>query len=316
MPCYHPQLAIPVPGKTQNGKQRYRFIGKAASQRRFIPDAIILPDKQCIGCRLERSRNWAVRLMHEAKFHENACFLSLTYKDDLLPINGSLNKTHLRTFFKDLRARCSYYGKEKIKYFAVGEYADPKVGSDDTIGRPHYHAILYGPYGVFNDDPERTEEEPSRSGGRQFSHADISACWPYGLHRFSEVTFESAAYVARYCLKKISGTSAPDHYAGRTPEFPSISNGLGKSHVEAWLSDLYPSDLTVLPGRGSFMPPPYYDRVLEKIDPRLYESVKARRKEAHEKMNEKEMYYFLTERDREGKVRQLVTEQTLIRSMT
>lgn len=302
-------VAWPIPGKTRNGKTRLRFAGKATSFSRYDGSPVgskILPCRQCIECRLEKSRQWATRLMHEVSAHPGAIFLTLTYDDNYVPVDGSLNPSHLQTFFKDLRARNAYYGKEKIKYFACGEYGEKRQ-------RPHYHAAIYGSINVRSDDPGLRREEPARSGSPQFSHADIEACWPYGLHRISELNFELAAYMARYVLKKISGASAPDHYGDRRPEFQRQSKGLGKAHVEKWLTDIYPSDHVVLPGRGAFTPPPYYDRVLEKIDPALYERVKKARQEARGQMTDAEWFEHVNESYREGEVRTLVTEQTLIR---
>ncbi|MEM2002726.1 MAG: hypothetical protein QXT77_08790 [Candidatus Methanomethylicaceae archaeon] len=310
MPCFHHQLAIPMPGKTRNGKTPYKFVGKASNywtRYKGVQGLKIMPCRQCIGCRLERSRQWATRLMHETKFHSGAIFLTLTYSDEMLPKNRSLNPSDLTTFIKDLRARNDYYGKEKIKYFAVGEYGD-------ATNRPHYHLALFGSYDCRS--PESIPEEPARSGDRQFSHPDFSAVWDKGLHRYSELTFESAAYVARYCLKKISGAKQETHYGERVPEFQRNSNGLGKGHFDAWKNDIYPSDQVVLPGRGAFLPPPYYDRLLEKVDPALFAQVKKRRIEEQEKITTKsEFHAFVNEALREGEVRKLVTEQTLIRSM-
>lgn len=310
MPCVSQMLAAPVPGRTLNGKARFRFLGKASSWHGPAPTkCLLLPCRQCIGCRLERSRNWATRLMHEQQFHANSCFLTLTYDDKNIPSDQSLNPSHFTTFIKDLRARLHYYGKEKkIKYFGCGEYGD-------ATGRPHYHLALFGPFGTTNSDPERTQEEPARSGASQFTHSDISAVWPYGLHRFSELTWESAAYVARYVLKKVSGAHAETHYSGRVPEFQRSSHGLGKAHVGTWFSDIYPSDQVVIPGRGAFMPPPYYDRILEKIDPSLFEKVKKARAEAHEELTPDEWFTGVYERYLEGAVRTLVTEKTLIRGI-
>lgn len=312
MPCYSMMLAGQVPGRTLTGKPKFKFLGKASSywcRTGHAPTkCLLLPCRQCIGCRLERSRMWATRLVQETKSHDKACFLTLTYADFSLPVDKSLNPTHLKTFFKDLRSRMDYLGKEKIKYFAVGEYGE-------LTKRPHYHAILYGPIGCLDDDPLRSPEEPSRSGDSQYSHSDIAAVWPYGRHRLSEVTFESAAYVARYCLKKITGTSAEDHYGDRTPEFQRSSKGLGKDHFEKWTSDIYPSDHVVLPGRGSFLPPPYFDRLLEKVDPTLYSKVKKSRQEAHEEMTSAEWFDHVNRRAREGHVKKLVTDQTLIRGI-
>lgn len=311
MPCFHQQLAVPMPGKTRYGKTPYKFIGKARNhfvRYQNVAGLKFMPCKQCIGCRLENSRQWATRLMHEAKSHPKACFLTLTYDDNNLPTDQSLNKTHLQTFIKDLRARMSYYGKEKIKFFAVGEYGE-------KTQRPHYHLCLYGPFDTHGPDDQRTEEEPARSGDPQFSHSDISATWTKGLHRYSELTFESAAYVARYCLKKVSGISSALHYGARIREFQSQSNGLGKAHFTEWSSDIYPGDQVVLPGRGAFIPPPYYDRLLEKTDPALFARVKAKRKEAQEELTKENFLFHVNERAREGEVRTIVTEQTLIRGI-
>jgi len=119
--------------------------------------------------------------------------------------------------------------------------------------------------------------------------------------------------VARYVLKKISGPLAKAHYGDRLPEFQRSSNGLGRSHFEQWGKDIYPSDHVVLPGRGAFIPPPYYDRLLEKVDPQLFNRVKTARKDAQEEMNSDEWLSHIERRHREGEVRKLVTEKTLIR---
>lgn len=328
MPCYRLQIAFPLPGKTKNGKTAYLFAGSLAAyllngtfkkKRKPLAKGFILtPCRQCIGCRLEKSRQWATRLMHETKYHNNACFLTLTYANEFLPENATLNKDHIRVFINDLRSRMNYYGKEKLKYFAVGEYADPN--EKNPTGRPHYHLALFGPIpghpGLDFRTSELIPDEPSRSGHPQWLHPDISAVWPYGRHTVAELSFESAAYVARYCLKKISGISAPAHYGPRIPEFQRNSNGLGKSHTETWISDVYPGDQVVLPGRGAFQPPPYYDRILEKIDPKLFTQVKQARKEAQEPLTSREdLLEVFNERLREGTVRQLVTDATLIRSI-
>lgn len=317
MPCYSLQIAFPTPGRTKTGKQAYHFAGKLSTyllngtfkkiQKPLAKGFKLLPCRQCIGCRLEKSRQWAIRLLHEIPFHHGATFITLTYDDKHLPKNMSLVKSDLRKFFNDLRSRNSYYGKAKIKYFACGEYGD-------QTGRPHYHAALYGPISVHQRTSSLHPEEPSRSGAPQFTHDDIAATWGHGLHRISDLSFESAAYVARYVLKKISGLSAPAHYGARIPEFQSPSNGLGRAHHETWFDDIYPGDQVVLPGRGSFLPPPYYDRLLEKADPALFARVKQKRQEAQETLSSREeLVELYTELSMQGKVRQLVTDETLIR---
>ena len=58
---------------------------------------------QCQGCRLERSRQWAVRCLHESKLHADNCFLTLTYSEEHLPRDGSLHIKHVQDFLKRLR---------------------------------------------------------------------------------------------------------------------------------------------------------------------------------------------------------------------
>lgn len=309
MPCFSQQIAGPMPGRTVNGKTPLKFLGKASSWSGPAPvGAMLLPCRQCIGCRLEKSREWATRLLLESKQHDKSCFLTLTYDDDHVPEGGTLMPSHFTSFIKDLRARLDYYGKEKIKYFGCGEYGD-------QTGRPHYHLALFGPFDTVSEDSERSEEEPSRSGDRQFTHSDISSVWIYGLHRYSELTFESAAYVARYVLKKITGAPSEVHYSGRVPEFQRSSKGLGKAHFERWSSDIYPEDQVVLPGRGAFLPPPYFDRLLEKVDPSLFSKVKTARKDAQEKLTPEQWFQGVYERHLSLEVRKQVTEKTLIRGV-
>lgn len=316
MSCSHQQLAVPMPGKTRNGKTPMKFIGKARdyyTRYQSVKGLMFLPCRQCIDCRLERSRQWATRLIHEIPNHKASVFATLTYDDDHIPIDKSLNPSHLTTFFKNLRAKNDHHGNDPIKYFACGEYGDQR-------GRPHYHAIIYGHIGI--EHPENRRERPSRSGDPQYSNPLFSSTWPHGELLFSEHNFETAAYVARYILKKVQGASQALHYGTKTPEFQRCSKGLGKGHIVAddgtpvWLGDIYPADHVVLPGRGAFLPPPYYDRLLEKVDPALYARVKTARKENSQKIETRlDFLEEVAERTREGEVRKLVTEKTLIRGI-
>jgi len=47
---------------------------------------------QCIGCRLERSRQWATRLTHENLLHNESAFITLTYDQENIPSDHSLKK--------------------------------------------------------------------------------------------------------------------------------------------------------------------------------------------------------------------------------
>ena len=320
MRCAYPMIAVRMPGLTKNGKTPLRFYGSAkkfAGLHQFnikmgwaslLGNPLLLPCRRCIQCRLNKSSSWATRLMHESKAHDSSVFLTLTYDDFHLPSSGSLVKSDLRTFFKDLRARLDYYGLGKIKFFGVGEYGEKSK-------RPHYPAIVFG--GGF-DRGGINEEEPSRSGGRQWSHETISSVWSKGLHRLSQVTFESAAYVARYALKKITGDPAGDHYGELQPEFQSTSNGLGKGWFGVFQEDVFPRNQVILhtpKGNRELPPPDYYLRLLEKADPFLFEQVRQKREKILKELGTVEFFQDLIDRDREGQVKTLEAEASLIRGM-
>src|SRR4051812_44934530 len=93
MPCYYPQSAY----RTSTGSVTF---SRAAS---LSGEKFDLPCGQCIGCRLERSRQWAMRLVHEKKLHSHSSFITLTYDDKNLPLGGTLIKRDFQLFMKRLR---------------------------------------------------------------------------------------------------------------------------------------------------------------------------------------------------------------------
>jgi len=229
---------------------------------------------RCIGCRLQRSLDWAGRLVHELRFHEESAFITLTYDEDHLPPGGSLDIKHFQDFMKRLRRRLGY---TKLRFFHAGEYGEKR-------GRPHYHAIIFG-HSFFKD---AYDVEVSDRGDRTWQSPLLNETWPVGINRVGSVSFESCAYVARYITKKITGPQASSHYEKlneRTgelfqlkPEYCSMSRrpGIGSLHVEQLLSEIYPADEVVLRGTPT-RPPKFYDRRLALLDPELYIKVKESR---------------------------------------
>lgn len=231
-----------------------------------------LPCGQCVGCRLERSRQWAIRLMKELKLHDRSSFLTLTYDSSFLHYTPSglptLVLEDVQLFLKKLR---KHFAPHPLRFFQCGEYGD-------QTQRPHHHMILFGE--DFCKDRVRIED--SRGGFAQFESALLTRLWGKGRVTISEVTFESAAYVARYCVKKVTGKGSAFHYRGRKPEFITMSRrpGIGAGYFEEFKGDIYPSD-EVVPdiGRPASLPPKYFDKLLEKVDPALFELVKKKRVE-------------------------------------
>ena len=275
MPCYHPlkgwksKSVNPVTGKrpvTFNRKQAY------------VDMPVTIPCGQCVGCRLERSRQWAIRCIHEAEMHEKNCFVTLTFNEEHLPKDRSIDVRHWQKFMKRLRKK---YGSG-IRYFHCGEYGDINM-------RPHYHAIIFGHdfddkklWKIKDENPLYVSDELQEL----WSHPKSGE--PFGFCSLGAVTFQSCAYVARYIMKKQTGKSASDHYQWidpetgeihqRKPEYVTMSRrgGIGQAWLKKYKPDIFPNDFVVINGRKMRLPK-YYDRQLELEHPAEFRSVKSAR---------------------------------------
>ncbi len=250
MPCFKPLEGF----KSPSGGICFDRHHSALGLRMTVPCG------QCIGCRLERSRQWAVRCMHEASLHHANCFVTLTYSDEALPRFGSLLMDDWQKFFKRLRKRVG-----KVRFFGCGEYGE-------QLGRPHYHACLFG-----FDFPDKVVWSV-RGGHEVYRSPLLESVWTYGQSEIGSMTFESAAYVARYCVKKVTGGGARAHYecvdpdsgelGSLLPEFATMSRrpGIGAGWFERFVDDVYPSDEVVVRGK-SCKPPRFYDNLFAESSP-------------------------------------------------
>lgn len=254
MPCYSPLKGW----KAING-------GFTGNYKGSLGLPLIVPCGQCIGCRLDHARRWAIRCMHEAKLYpDDQCyFATLTYSDENLPPNQSLAKEHLQLFWK--RYRKKYH---KIRYYASGEYGD-------TTQRPHYHALIYGhrlPDLIHYSD---------QAGGSLYTSSSLDSIWGLGHCMIGQITFESASYVARYATKKLTGKEGQAEYErlGLTPPFAVMSRrpGIGRGWYDRYTSDIYPSDEIVIREKYLTKPPRYYDTILQKENEVLYNTIKTNR---------------------------------------
>lgn len=278
MPCYHPIVGYRSKDLNPTGKRSIVFNPTQALQR---DDCVKLPCGQCVGCRLERSRRWAVRCMHENQMHEQSSFLTLTYAPDFLPPDGTLVLEHFQKFMKRLRREVSPI---RIRFFHCGEYGE-------KLARPHYHCILFG-----YDFPDKVHVEDTHDGFQLMESGLLNSIWGMGLCRIGAVTFESAAYVARYITKKITGPEAWWYYdeidpeTGEVlrelrPEYVTMSRrpGIGSLWFEKFKSDLYPDDFVLYRRDGRLVKckvPKYYDSLLELYDAEMFELVVDERKRA------------------------------------
>lgn len=202
--------------------------------------------------------------------HESSCFVTLTYNETNLPWDHSLDVEHWQLFAKRLRKKVG-----KFRFLHCGEYGD-------ELRRPHYHALLFGV--DFSDDrqPIPGTKPPS------WHSPTLEKLWGYGFTQLSDVTFGSASYVAGYCIKKVNGDKAEQHYS-RTcdhsgqvwnvkPDYATMSRnkGLGTSWFNKYHSEVYPSDQVII--NGTPLPPPkFYDKLLKEKNENLWKRVQKRR---------------------------------------
>ncbi len=262
MPCYYPLDAYRAKSPNASGKYGIVFTKSEAQQDQPLK----LACGQCIGCRLERSRQWAMRCTHESSLYEENCFLTLTYDEVNVPPTGSLNLVDWQRFMKRLRKQLS---PKKIRFFMCGEYGvNDDINVLSVLGRPHYHAIIFN-----HDFADKKLLKTTKSGNKIYVSESLDSAWGNGISVIGDCTFESAAYVARYIMKKITGDEADDHYQGHDPETgeviqkkrefttQSMRPGIGREWFNKYRHDLDKGWCTI---KGVKMAPPeYYNKLYE-----------------------------------------------------
>jgi len=234
-----------------------------------------LPCGQCRGCRSAYAREWAMRCMHEASLYEDNCFLTLTYTPGKEPPGGSLDgpvyekgKEKAGAFALFMKRLRKEIAPRKVRYFHVGEYGEKH-------GRPHYHALLFG------FDFADKYQWSTRGGFPVFRSGRLESLWTDGFSELGSVTTQSAAYVARYVRKKMTGSWSKQKYGNREPEYGTMSRnpGIGAGWVDKFKCEVFPADSCVV--RGSlFKPPRYYAERVGRVDAQLIDEVKYKRLEA------------------------------------
>lgn len=235
---------------------------------------VSVPCNRCIECRLERSRQWAIRCDCERQMHEENVFVTFTLRDDQLVYGGAqhaiLEPRLLTLFFKRLR---KHFGRQGIKYFACGEYGD-------KLNRPHYHAIIFG-----IDFKDKIFDHTENGCDYYHSHT-LDYLWTHGRCIIGAVTFESAAYVARYVMKKRLGKAAEEYEKeGITPEFVRMSRrpGIGSTWFDKYEKDVFPNDHMIIRGGLKARPPKYFTQKYEATHPLDAEDLIKKRHEYAEK---------------------------------
>lgn len=205
-----------------------------------------LPCGQCGHCRRNRASEWKTRLMNELEYWTDSCFLTLTYSDEELPEDESLEPEELTLFIKRFRKEVGV----KIKYYAVGEYGEEEL-------RPHYHMIVFGiPYdwqGFVRLFPAATDEKLKGMVGVK--------SWTHGFAHVGTVTRDSIEYVTGYVTKALTGPLATEVYGRRELPFSRQSTGLGKQFVQDNQEELLKT-ASIQSGSAQLRLPRYYKKKL------------------------------------------------------
>lgn len=256
--------------------------------------------------------------MHEKQMYENNSFITLTYNEEKIPQGKSLAYSDYQGFMKRLlqHAKREYWRtirKDSVRikprtglptksrreirfgqsnaikkildqqnaprFYMCGEYGE-------RTQRPHYHAIIFG-----YDFPDKKFFAKTKTGETLYTSEILKKLWGKGHTTTGEVTFQSAAYVARYITKKITGQKAQQHYeyidletgeiTNRTPEFNhmSLKPGIGARWLERYTADVYPEGKVLVRGHKS-KSPKYYDKQYKKLKPLEYEDLQWQREKA------------------------------------
>lgn len=198
-------------------------------------------------------------MIHESQMHERNSFVTLTYDKENQPPDGSLKVEDWQRFAKRLRKTLGPF-----RFYHCGEYGE-------TNGRPHYHAALFG----IDFTKDRVLLRVER-GTKLYTSPLLRQIWGHGHVTAGQLTYQSAAYVARYVMKKLTGKMA-EEYGPLRPPYATMSRrpGIGSTWLEKFHTDVYPSDEVIHNGR-KFKPPRYYD---EKLTPEQLVRVKNKRKD-------------------------------------
>lgn len=206
--------------------------------------------------------------------HERNCYITLTYDDAHIPRGYTLTYPHFQSFMRRLR---KHFKGTTIRFYMAGEYGD-------QFERPHFHACIFGA-----DFDDKEYYRKNENGDILYTSATLGSLWKHGFSSVGAVTFQSAAYVARYVMKKITGNRAASHYTyvdehgeihSRQPEFNQMSRrpGIGAEWIRKFHHDVYPSDYVVTNGHET-KTPRYYDKLLKKQQPELLQQLKQRRQD-------------------------------------
>lgn len=276
----------------------------------------MIPCKNCFACAMNKSAEWATRIMCEAQKYDHNYFITLTYNDKNLPIaeklyykkkiktpgqedeyelleyenngtwlEGTLDPNEHTRFINSLRKYFERKNHKGIKYYMCGEYGTKEGGTH----RPHYHYILMN---VPLDISQFYDFSIDENFKAHWKSKELEKIWKKGIIDIAEVEWSDVAYVARYTTKKLFKTSDKEKYYenGKLPEFTRMSTrdgGIGNDYYQKHKHEIYKNDemiaRTVKGNVSSFKPPKAWDKKFQKEFPAEFMKIKRSRMKAAER---------------------------------
>jgi hypothetical protein len=183
-------------------------------------ESFAVPCTKCLNCRIQNSREWSLRLMHERAYYDHSGFFTFTFSDvglanrEVAPwrMYSSVDRAELVKLMKRLRAKVA---PRRLKYFAVGEYGEKYC-------RPHYHAIIFG------EDISTVDWTMEGTDPKYGIPYGSLPEWPYGHTYIGTVETDSCRYVAEYLQKEMR--SRYNHGGVRADSFKIVSQGIGQRY--------------------------------------------------------------------------------------
>lgn len=300
MACYHPLWAIKLPRV-----DKPKVFAELEEPPNFYIDEetgemiepFQIPCGRCIGCRLEYSRQWANRCVMESMSYpkDQSWFVTLTIDDEHLEVTShgfaTVKMDDVTKFMKALRQHWqrAHGVSDNIRFYAASEYGDESM-------RPHYHVLIFG-LPLY----DLKKYSNNHQGDVIYTSEELDSVWKKGSVKVAEFNWNTAAYTARYVMKKVKGMDAGVYQAmDIEPERVRMSRcpGIGAEFLSRHKDYIYHYDQIVLPSSGgkahAVAPPKYFDRKIKEIDPDFFERLKSGRKaraEVHQQQIEQELGY-------------------------
>lgn len=209
MKCLYPNMI--------NSKGQFRPFNQ--KNLTFDIGSFMIPCQHCFNCKINKSKMWAVRCLFESYVHNYNYFITLTYDDEhlnfkdnnLIDLTGEIRtcptlvKSDVQKFIKRLRKK-GY----QFKYFLSGEYGD-------KTKRPHYHMLMFSDTKI-NDLVYLSK---NKDNDFYFNSNQIRSIWKHGNIVIANFSPKTAAYTARYTLKKLYGDEKKSlmEFRSLEPEF-------------------------------------------------------------------------------------------------